>query len=503
MSKSTLYELPISVPSTIYGWAGDNATPGGGNELPVFYPATGEQIAILIEDDASSVDVAVTAARRAFDQGPWPKLSIAERISVLESCSKVILDNADELARLECAATGLILRELKERHMARAAYNFRFFANYINQSAGQRFDQSPGYMTTVVREPVGVAALIAPWNAPVSLATMKIAAALAFGNTCIVKPSEQTPIALAHLVKLLQEVLPEGVLSLVNGRGPVTGQALVDHAGVDLISFTGGTETGRTIMSSAGRRLVPTTLELGGKSANIIFESANYERALDGALLGIFSNNGQQCLAGSRILVQRSIFNDFVGRFIERAQKIRVGDPTRDDTELGPLASFSHMQRVLSFVETANADGGLLLTGGNRLENLGDGYFVSPTAVSVPSNQTRTAQEEIFGPFATFLPFDTTEEAIKVANDTQFGLVSYIWSDDLPTVMNVTENMRSGVVWVNTPMMRELRAPFGGYKNSGVGREGGAACESFYTEEKTVTLPKFPPPLRRLGCNGE
>ena len=503
MSKSTLYELPISVPSTIYGWAGDNATPGGGNELPVFYPATGEQIAILIEDDASSVDVAVTAARRAFDQGPWPKLSIAERISVLESCSKVILDNADELARLECAATGLILRELKERHMARAAYNFRFFANYINQSAGQRFDQSPGYMTTVVREPVGVAALIAPWNAPVSLATMKIAAALAFGNTCIVKPSEQTPIALAHLVKLLQEVLPEGVLSLVNGRGPVTGQALVDHTGVDLISFTGGTETGRTIMSSAGRRLVPTTLELGGKSANIIFESANYERALDGALLGIFSNNGQQCLAGSRILVQSSIFNDFVGRFIERAQKIRVGDPTRDDTELGPLASFSHMQRVLSFVETANADGGLLLTGGNRLENLGDGYFVSPTAVSVPSNQTRTAQEEIFGPFATFLPFDTTEEAIKVANDTQFGLVSYIWSDDLPTVMNVTENMRSGVVWVNTPMMRELRAPFGGYKNSGVGREGGAACESFYTEEKTVTLPKFPPPLRRLGCNGE
>lgn len=503
MSKSTLYELPISVPSAINGWAGDNPTPGGGNELPVFYPATGEQIAILIEDDASSVDVAVTAARRAFDEGPWPKLSIAERISVLESCSRLILDNADELARLECAASGLILRELKERHMVRAAYNFRFFANYISQSAGQRFDQSPGYMTTVVREPVGVAALIAPWNAPVSLATMKIAAALAFGNTCIVKPSEQTPIALARLVKLLQEVLPEGVLSLVNGRGPVTGQALVDHTGVDLISFTGGTETGRTIMSSAGRRLVPTTLELGGKSANIIFESANYERALDGALLGIFSNNGQQCLAGSRILVQSSIFNDFVGRFIERAQKIRVGDPTRDDTELGPLASFSHMQRVLSFVETANADGGLLLTGGNRLENLGDGYFVSPTAVSVPSNQTRTAQEEIFGPFATFLPFDTTEEAIKVANDTQFGLVSYIWSDDLPTVMNVTENMRSGVVWVNTPMMRELRAPFGGFKNSGVGREGGAACESFYTEEKTVTLPKFPPPLRRLGCNVE
>jgi len=496
------FDLPITPPDRITGWAGDRATPGGGPDLPVFYPATGQQISVLVEDDAVAVDMAVTVARRAFDTGPWPGLSTAERIAVLERCGQVILENADELARLECAATGLLLRELKERHMARAGYNFRFFADYISQRKGERYDQMPGYLTTVVREPVGVAALIAPWNAPVALATMKIAAALAFGNTCVLKPSEQTPLALARLVALLQEVLPDGVLTLVNGRGPVTGAALVAHPGVDLVSFTGGTETGRAIMSSAGQRLVPCTMELGGKSANVIFANGDPERALDGALLGIFSNNGQQCLAGSRILVERSIFDDFVGRFVERAQRIRVGDPTQAETELGPLASYPHMMRVLSFVDTARADGGSLLTGGARRDDLGNGYFVTPTAVSVPGNDARTAQDEIFGPFATFLPFDTVEEVAAIANDTQFGLVSYVWSDHLPTVMTMTERLRSGVVWVNTPMMRELRAPFGGYKNSGVGREGGAACEAFYTEEKTVTLPKTTPPLRRLGDTG-
>ena len=493
------FDLPIEPPAQVGGLAAGRATAGGGVEVPVFYPATGAQISVLVEDDAGSVAQAVEAARAAFDRGPWPGLSVPDRVEVLERCRAVILENAEELARLECAATGLVLRELRERHIKRAAYNFRFFGEYISQSAGQRYDQTPGYMTTVSRVPVGVAALIAPWNAPVALATMKIAAALAFGNTAVLKPSEQTPLALARLVTLLQEVLPEGVLNLVNGRGHVTGAALVDHPGVDLVSFTGGTETGRTIMSAAGRRLVPCTMELGGKSANIIFASADQERALDGALMGIFSNNGQQCLAGSRILVERSIFDDFVGRFVDRAGRIRVGDPLADETEIGPLASAAHRDRVLSFVDIAAADGGTLLTGGVRRDDLGEGYFVAPTAVTVPSNGARVAQDEIFGPFATFLPFDSADEAAAIANDTQFGLVSYIWSDHLPTVMSMSERMRSGVVWVNTPMMRELRAPFGGFKTSGVGREGGASCEAFYTEERTVTIPTVPPPLRKLG----
>lgn len=493
------YHLPIEPPDRVCGWAGARATAGGGVELPVFYPATGAQVSTLIEDDATSVDVAVQAARNAFDRGGWAEFSIPVRVEILEKCSQAILDNSEELARLECAATGLVLHELRARHIQRAAYNFRFFAEYISQSAGERYDQTPGFMTTVTRVPVGVAALIAPWNAPVALATMKIAAALAFGNTVVLKPSEQTPLALARLVELFQEILPEGVLNLVNGRGEVTGAALVDHPDIDLVSFTGGTGTGRTIMSAAGRNLVPCTLELGGKSANIIFASADQDRALDGALLGIFSNNGQQCLAGSRILVERAIFDDFVGRFVARAGKIRVGDPLSEQTEIGPLASATHRDRVLGFSETALAEGGRILTGGKRRDDLGPGYFVEPTAVTVPSNASAVAQDEIFGPFATFLPFDDETQAAQIANDTRFGLVSYIWSDHLPTVMRMSDRMRSGVVWVNTPMMRELRAPFGGFKTSGVGREGGASCEAFYTEERTVTIPTDPQPLKKLG----
>ncbi len=493
------FDLPITPPTRVQGLVAGAPSAGGGAELPVFYPATGEQIATLIEDSPQTVTQAVAAARHAFDKGPWAGLSVEQRQAYLYACRQVILDHADELARLECAATGLLLRELKSRHMERAAYNFKFFAEYIGQAQGARYDQSAGYLTTVTRMPVGVAALVAPWNAPVALASMKIAAALAFGNTCVVKPSEQTPLALARLVQLLQDVLPDGVIHLVNGRGHVTGHALVDQPDVDVISFTGGTHTGRTIMATAGRHLTPCTMELGGKSANIIFASADVERALDGALLGIFSNNGQQCLAGSRILVQSSIFDSFVDRFVQRAQRLRVGDPTAEDTELGPLASLTHMNRVLGFAASVTADNGRLLTGGRHRDDLGNGYFIEPTAAHVPTGNAKVAQEEIFGPFATFLSFDTTEQAIAMANDTAYGLVSYVWSDHLPTVTHVSESMRSGVVWVNTPMMRELRAPFGGMQASGVGREGGEACERFYTEEKTVTMPKGLPPLRALG----
>lgn len=495
------FELPITPVPRVTGLAGPGATTGGGIELPIYYPATGAQISTLAEDSPEAVALAVDVARAAFDKGPWPRLSVAKRTEALEACRSTILDHVDELARLECATTGLVLKELKARHMVRAAYNFRFFAEHINQSSGQAYTQTENYVTTVTRRPVGVAALIAPWNAPVALATMKIAAALAFGNTCVLKPSEQTPLSLARLVSLLQEVLPEGVLNLVNGRGPVTGAALVTHKDVDLISFTGGTETGRAIMSAAGQNLVPTTMELGGKSANIIFSSTDMERALDAALQGIFSNNGQQCLAGSRILVERSMFAEFTGRFAERAEQIRVGDPLDDATEVGPLASEPHMKRVLSFAQAAKEDGGSILTGGKRRADLGGGFFIEPTAVLAASNADRCAQKEIFGPFATFLPFDTVDEAISIANDTEFGLVSYIWSDHLPTVMQAQTQLRSGVVWVNTPMMRELRAPFGGFKSSGVGREGGTACEIFYSEEVTTTTPINPVNLRRFGAS--
>ncbi|MGP1397189.1 MAG: aldehyde dehydrogenase [Inquilinaceae bacterium] len=498
MTAAPLSQPPVPA-DPVTALIGGQSRRGGGVELPILYPATGERVATLIEDDADTVAAAVGAARRAFDHGPWPGLDLDARQATLYRIRDAILDNADDLARLECLNTGIVLRELKARHVRRAAYNFRFFAEYIAHSAGRHFAQTPGYSTTVTREPTGVAALVAPWNAPLALASMKVAAAIAFGNCCVLKPSEQTPLALRRFVEILHEAgLPDGVVNLVNGRGPVTGEALVAHPDIDLVSFTGGTETGRQIMAAAGRNLVPCTLELGGKSANIVFASADRERALDGALAGIFSNNGQQCLAGSRILVERPVFDEFVGRFAERTARIRVGDPMDDATEVGPLASGPHRDRVLGYAETAPADGGRVVAGGSVCGDAG--FYMEPTAIVASSNRARAAQEEIFGPFATFLPFDGVDEAVSIANDTRFGLVSYVWSDHLPTVMATTGRLRSGVVWVNTPMTRELRAPFGGYGESGVGREGGDACERFYTEEKTITLPTRPVTLHRFGA---
>lgn len=490
-------------PAEISSLIGGRDVAGTGHRIAVYYPATGKQISELLEADAAEVDLAVAAARQAFDRSDWSRWPIERRQDLLLAINARLLDHADELARLECLNLGVSMRELRERQIKRAAYNFRFFAEYLGQRKGEIYDQVTGYRSLVVREPVGVAALIAPWNAPTALASMKVAAALAFGNTCVLKPSEQTPLALRRFVELLHEAgLPEGVVNLVNGRGPVTGDALVNHPGVDLVSFTGGTETGRRIMVNAAQRLKPCSLELGGKSANVIFASADLDRALDAALVSIYSNNGQQCLAGSRILLEKSIADDFIARFAARAAQIRIGDPMLDATELGPLGSASHRDRVLSYVDIARNEGATLLTGGEAATMPGElsgGYFVQPTAVLAPSNRTRVCQDEIFGPFATFLTFDSYDEAMQIANDTEFGLVSYLWSDHMPTIEAASRDLRSGVVWVNTTMTRDLRAPFGGYKNSGVGREGGAASEEFYTEQKTVTLPLAPIAVRKIG----
>lgn len=495
--------LPIRAPARVTSFIDGAPVAATGRMLDVVYPATGATVSELAEADAHEVARAVAAARRAFERSGWARMPVEERQRTLLRIHDIVLAHADELARLECLNLGVSMRELRERHMKRAAYNFRFFAEHIGQTKGQVYDQMAGYRSLVVREPVGVAALIAPWNAPTALASMKVAAALAFGNSCVLKPSEQTPLALARFVELLHEAdLPPGLVNLVNGRGPVTGEALVRHTDVDLVSFTGGTETGRRIAALAGERLVPVTMELGGKSANIIFASADLDRALDAALLGIFSNNGQQCLAGSRILLEKSIADDFIERFVARARRIRIGDPMDDATELGPLASARHRERVLSYAGIAAADGATLLTGGRAAEPsdaLAAGFFVEPTAVLASSNKSRVCQEEIFGPFATFLAFETYDEAISLANDTAFGLVAYVWSDHLPTIERATRDLRAGVVWVNTPMVRELRAPFGGYKESGLGREGGDACEQFYTEAKTVTVPALPVAVRKLG----
>jgi acyl-CoA reductase-like NAD-dependent aldehyde dehydrogenase len=480
---------------------GSVAPKAGGEDIPVVNPTTEETISQLREADAGEVDAAVRAARAAFESGPWPKMDITERKDVLYSIRDHLGKNAEELAFLECLNVGLPLHSVRG-HVQRMARNFEFFAEVASTMHGETYTQTKGYLTYVTREPKGVAALIAPWNAPLALASMRVATCIPWGNTCVLKPSEFTPLSMRRMVEIFHEAgLPRGVVNLVNGRGPVTGNALVSHPEVDMIGFTGGTATGRSIAATAGKNLKPIALELGGKSANMIFDSASIERALDGALAGIFGNNGQQCLAGSRILLHQAIANEFVERFVERAKKIRLGDPQLASTEVGPLAFKAHLDRVLSFVDVARADGANLLVGGKRSANFARGYFMEPTAVMAPSNDARVCQEEIFGPFATFLTFKSLDEAIAIANRSKFGLVSYVWSEDLHTVMRCSREIRAGTVWVNTPMMRELRAPFGGYRESGIGRDGPFSSLDFFTELKSTIIPIDAPALPRYGAS--
>ncbi|WCM28799.1 aldehyde dehydrogenase [Sphingomonas sp. QA11] len=468
--------------------------------IPIVDPATDLLIAELPEADDATVDRAVSAARRSFDEGVWRTMPVDKRQAVLRRCADLIDAATDSLADIECGNTGLPLAQIRGRSIPRAADNFRFFADYIGQSTGELYEQNPDYLTLVRREAIGVAALISPWNSPLALGSMKIASTIAFGNSCVLKPSEQAPLAISQLVALLGEAgLPYGVVNLVNGRGATTGDRLIRNPDVDVVTFTGGTPTGRLIMRTAGELLKPATVELGGKSANIVFDDADFEQAVDGALLGIFTNNGQQCLAGSRILVQRGIADRFIEAFVDRARRIRIGDPRDPATEIGPLVSARHMQHVLSFAPQAGEEGVSLLTGGRRAVGFDKGCYVEPTLVRAESNDARVCQEEIFGPFAALVVFDTDEEAYRIANASRFGLVSYVWSQSLARIMEAQERIAAGIVWCNTPMMRELRAPFGGWKESGVGADGGRACENFYTRQKTVTIPRRPLTLRKIG----
>jgi len=471
-----------------------------GFDIEVVNPTTELVISRLREADADEVDAAVRSARRAFDSGPWPRMDINPRKDILYAIRDHLRKNAEELAYLECINTGLPLQSVRG-HVERMARNFEFFAEVASNVHGETYTQTAGYLTYVTREPKGVAGCISPWNAPLTLSSMRVASCIAWGNTCVLKPSEFTPLSVRRMVEIFYEAgLPPGVVNLVNGRGSITGNALVSHPDIDMVGFTGGTTTGRAIAEIAGRQLKPVALELGGKSANMIFDTADVERALDGALAGIFANNGQQCLAGSRILVQRGIADAFIERFVARARKIRLGDPMLETTEIGPLAFRGHLERVLSFVEVARADGATLLTGGKRAAAPEKGWFIEPTAVMATSNDARVCREEIFGPFATFLTFDTLDEAIQIANDSKFGLVNYVWSEDLHTVMRCSRDIRAGTVWVNTPMMRDLRAPFGGYKESGIGRDGPQSSLEFFTELKSTIIPIDSVKMHRFGA---
>lgn len=467
--------------------------------LPVVYPGTGETVATLQESPAEEVDAAIAAARRSFRDGAWSGCSVAQRQMILRQVQALVVAHREELAFLECLAAGLPLLHLRDRQVPRAAENFGFFADTIGQLAGDTFEQMAGYLTTVTREPAGVCALVAPWNAPLALASMQIASCITFGNSCVLKPSEQTPLALLRLMSLLVEAgVPDGVVNLVNGRGSVTGEALCGHADVDRIAFTGSNATARHIMAAAARNLTPVHFELGGKSANIVFDDCDLERAIDGSLLGVFSNSGQICIAGSRILVQRGIADRFIDAFVTRSRALRVGDPLDPGTEVGPLAFRGHLDRVAAHVARAREEGAEVLTGGAPLADR-KGFYMAPTILGVSSNSLAICREEVFGPVATIQVFDSDEEAWDIANDSDFGLVAYAWTKGLARALAAQQQLRVGTLWINTPLARNLCAPFGGFKQSGIGRDGPRQCADFYTEEKASIVARGDISIRRMG----
>lgn len=493
----------FNVRDTVTSYIDGQWQPAGKELLPVIDPATEQRVSWVSEADTAETARAVEAAHASYKSGVWSRMPMAQRRNIFRRIVTIAEQHLDELAWLETLNTGLPSHYARNRQIPRIVRNFDFFADWMTQNVERSSIQDDAYLRYVVRVPAGVAALISPWNAPLALASTKIAAALAFGNSCVVKTAEQTPLAVARFMDILAEAgVPAGVVNMVNGRGHITGDALVRHPLVNVVSFTGGTGTGRAIAAAAAPQLKRVDLELGGKSANIITASANLDDALDGALTSIYTNNGQQCFAGSRILVERSIADEFISRFVERARNIRVGSPQDPQTEIGPLANAQHYERVLSFVEAAKAEGKILV-GGNRPADCPEGYYLEPTAVLVESNASRVCQEEIFGPFAAIQIFDDFDEAIRIANDSEFGLVSYLWSNDLNQCTRAGNEIEAGVVLVNTPMLLDLRFPFGGFKNSGLGREGIEGMRHFYTEEKTVTVALRRPEMVRYGVSSK
>ena len=469
---------------------GELVAPQADKYLDNVEPATGEVFSQLPDSDSEDVTLAVDAASKAFPA--WSGLTRSERSDYLLKIAEEIDSRAEELAQAESKDNGKPISLARSVDIPRASSNFRFFATAIlhfNTEAHPMDDIALNYTN---RLPIGVAGCISPWNLPLYLFTWKIAPALATGNCVVAKPSELTPYTAYLLSEICVDIgLPPGVLNIVHGLGPKVGEAIVSHPGVPILSFTGGTSTGQRIASIAGPMFKKTSLELGGKNPNIIFADCDFDDAVKTTIRSSFSNQGQICLCGSRIFVESSIYEKFREAFVDKVSAMKVGDPLEDATKTGAVVSKQHLEKVMGYIELAKEEGGHILTGGNTASPEGrceNGYFIQPTIIEGLAYDCRTNQEEIFGPVVTLTPFDSEEEVIKMANSTQYGLSATLWTSNVKRAHTVSKKLKSGIVWVNCWLVRDLRTPFGGMKQSGVGREGGDEVLRFFTEAQNVCV---------------
>jgi aldehyde dehydrogenase (NAD+) len=464
---------------------GKHVAPRSGVYTRDLNPATEQVIARVAQGGAADVDAAVKAARAALKV--WGAMRAAERGRILQRAAQLLEDNQEELVRLESLDAGKPLAAVRRQDMAAAIDTVRYYAGWCDKITGQVIPTRPGALTYTVREPVGVVAAIVPWNFPLMIGLWKVAPALACGCTLVVKPADLTPLTMLRVAELFHEAgVPAGAFNVVCGKGSVVGEAMVRHPDIDKVTFTGSPSVGRGIMQGAAGNFKKVTLELGGKSANVIFADANLERAARAAASGIFFNAGQVCSAGSRVLVERSAYGELVDRVAAHARAIRVGDPSAPGTTMGPVISAGQMQTILDYIEVGKAQGASAVTGGSRLGD--QGYFVEPTVFANVQHEMRISQEEIFGPVLSVIPFDDEDDALRIANGTAYSLAAGVWSADIARVHRMAAGMRAGTVWINTYGYTDVRLPWGGSGESGLGREHGDAALDNFTEPKAIWL---------------